>query len=811
MCASIDTTINSSGTETVSSGGLASGATVNAGGTQSVLSGGSAVGTTVNSAGTQTVASGGTAIDTVISSGGVQNVISGATIVDADVLSGGVQNVISGGAASAATISAGGTQTVTSGTAYATTVSSGGSLLVNTAGLGVDTVLRGGTLAVSLGGTTSGTTVNSGSTETLSSGGTASGTTVNSGGTQSVLGGGTAYATTINSGGLQYVDGVIEGYAYNATVNSGGTQEVAFGGYASGTLVNSGGLQTVDPAGAAVDTTLAGGTQIVSSGGSVTATLVTEGGTEDILAGGYASGTTVSSGTVIVDGTATNLSVGSGASVTGTGTVASDLTLTSGSTLVASTLGSGLKVDGTLNFESSSTYHVSVNAAGLSGVTAVVGNVIINGASLTLTANAGSYSAGARYTILTYTGTESGSFSAVNADFAYLTPAVSYAAGVIAVTLDATQAFRSSGFAAAASTINQRNVASALTRTYDAGGNALTAALVTASNAQAVNALTQTSGDEAAVFRQIAEQRTWQAQDVIAQRLAGGTQAAPSNTGNDLWVSADYSYTHESGDDTSGSGAYQDHSANLTVGYDRAVSPALRVGAALAVNDDTEQFSGRSANARSDGMQALLYGAWAPPSTSVYVNGMVGAGYWDNALTRSLQLGTLSGTADGSLHTTSVAAYVETGLQLASSFGIWEPYAGLRAGHYAQQGFAETGGGVFDLDYAAANSNAVSSLLGVRLLKGAGVLFSHPLSWQADLAWEHQLGSTTQSVSAAFADAPAQTYQVFGTPSDRDAARLGMGASWQPTNRTTVFARVAAEVGSHARDYGVTAGAQWKW
>jgi autotransporter passenger strand-loop-strand repeat protein len=158
----------------------------------------------------------------------------------------------------------------------------------------------------------------------------ASNTTINSGGTQDVLAGGTAYDTTVNSAGLQYIDGATKGYAYSTTVNSGATQEVAFGG-------------------TAVDTLVRGGTQQVDSGGTAISTTITSGGVDDILAGGSASYTSVSSGTVIVDGTASDLALGAGALVTGTGTVTTDLSFTSGSTLQANTLGTGLHISGTLD------------------------------------------------------------------------------------------------------------------------------------------------------------------------------------------------------------------------------------------------------------------------------------------------------------------------------------------------------------------------------------------------------------------------------------------------------------------------------
>jgi autotransporter passenger strand-loop-strand repeat protein len=809
------TVVSSGGQQLVQAGGSAVSATV-FGGQQNVSSGGTTMSTTVNFRGKQNVLSGGTAIGTTVSSGGQQEVFLGGATTSAIIDSLGRQDINLGGSATGTTVNFNGVQFVHSGgIATGTTINSGGSQSVDAGGTATSaTANSGGYQTVNSGGVASSTIVNSDGGQVISSGGMASGATVNAGGRQAILGGGVASSTIINSGGLQYVDGVVQGYAYNAVVNSGGTQEVAFGGYASGTVVSAGGAQQVDSAGSAVATTVAGGAQLVLSGGSATTTLVSLGGLQNIEAGGYASGTTVSSGTVLVNGTGANLTLLDGSTVTGTGMIASDLPVGSGATLLASTLGAGLTVNGTLTLGGGSNYSVVVNAAGLSGVTSVLGNVVIaNGAVLNVSANPGSYSAGTAYKIVTYTGTQSGTFTTVNADFAYLTPSVAYTGGAIVVTLNAAPSFTSVGFAAAASTQNQINVASALTSIYNAGGNALTATLIGASSGQASDALTQLAGDEAVVFRQTAARRTGQMQGAVAQRLAdsSGALASAAGSGQDMWVSADYSHSHEGGEGGLGSGAYGDNSARVTLGYDRAVSPTVRAGAALAVNNDTLQFSDRAAHARSDGVQAVLYGGWRPQAGLFYVNGMVGVGYWDNAQSRTVAVGSLSGTANGVFHTSALAAYLESGLKVGVPYGIWQPYLGLRAGHYTQGGFAESGGGAIDLAYSAASSNALSSVLGVRFTRRAGAVRGKSIDLQAELAWEHRFGGMSQSLNAAFVDAPAATYQVFGTPSSRDTASMSVGAQWHWSELTTLYARVSADAGANEHDYGVTVSAQWKW
>jgi autotransporter passenger strand-loop-strand repeat protein len=674
-------------------------------------------------------------------------------------------------------------------------------------------VNSGGSQVVSSGGVASAATINSGGSQSIVSGGTANQTTVGSGGSQLVLAGGVSNDAMVNSGGYQYIDGVVEGYAYNATVNSGGVQEVATGGTAQGTLV-------------------AGGTQQVDSGGLATSTTVNNGGVQDILAGGSATGTTVSSGTVIVDGTASNLTVGSGAVVTGTGTVMPGLTMTSGSTLVQNTLGAGLHVSGTLSLESGSTYNVTLSPGGTSGTAAVTGNLTIgSGAALTLTSLSGTYSVGTTYTVLTYTGLQTGAFGTVTSNFAYLTPGVAYSSGVVTVTLNAPSTTGTSGtttttgsgttattttttngsgntfsFALAGDSLNQNNVASALTANYGKGGSAVTNALLVTTVAQAYSALDELSGVDAVPFRQIAEARTGQAQDTVAQHLASLDPA----TQHGLWVSAAYQQTSVDGDAALGSSPYDDHSTAVTLGYDQRLTQTVRAGAALMFNNDNVDFSSDGASARTDGVQAELYGSWTPAGSPLYATGIAGLGYWNNRLSRQVSVGAVSNQDSSTFNTSSLALYGEAGLKLAFAVGTVQPYAALSTGHYAQQGATE-GGGVTALTYASANTNALSSILGARFLKQGMWLFGHALDLQADISWEHRLTGADQSLTAALADAPQESWQVFGTPSDRNAAKLQIGADWQVASRTKVFARLGAEYGTNTHDYGGELGAQWKW
>ena len=259
----INTTINSGGTENVYEGGIASSTTINNGGWQNVYYGATTNYTTITAGGVQcssgtvnnTIINGGwqnvygVALNTTINGGyqityeggavtstiinnGEQHVNAGVTAVDTTI-NGGVQLVFGGGAASSTTIN-GGYQEIYSGATASSTTINGGQQNVH--GAVTATAIDGGTQLIYEGGVASTTTINGGG-QFIYYSGTSSSTTINMGGIQWIYEDGTASSTTINNGGVQHIYG--DGTATDTTINSGGTQNISSYGYAN-TVINNG-------------------------------------------------------------------------------------------------------------------------------------------------------------------------------------------------------------------------------------------------------------------------------------------------------------------------------------------------------------------------------------------------------------------------------------------------------------------------------------------------------------------------------------------------------------------------------------------
>ncbi len=178
-----------------------------------------------------------------------------------------------------------------------------------------------------------------------------------------------------------------------------------------------------------------GGTQslILEGSGSLSgpvsgATTLTLNGTEWSLGGASSAMTTnVQAGTLRVNGSlTTGLQLGSGTTLTGTGTVVGNVTSPTGTTLSpgGSAAPGTLTVTGNYTQESGSTLAIRTTSAAASKL-AVTGTATMGGA-LSVTSTGSGYGDSTTYTILTATGGLSGAFTAITGSDATLTPTATF-------------------------------------------------------------------------------------------------------------------------------------------------------------------------------------------------------------------------------------------------------------------------------------------------------------------------------------------------------------------------------------------------
>jgi autotransporter-associated beta strand protein len=312
------------------------------------------------------------------------------------------------------------------------------------------------------------------------------GVTKNGAGVLTLSGPGTyTGATLVNTGGLRA--GGANVFAPNSafTIAGGATLDLNNFNNSIGSLAGAGGVTL----GSATLATGNVGTSTIYSGDiSGTGGLTKVGAGAFTLAGTntYMGPTNINDGILDVTGTlASDVLVNSGGTLIGNGTIAG-LGVGNGGTVAP---GNGnsiatLNVLGNVAFAPGSVYQVNVNMAGQSDLIAASGHATLSGGSVLVS---GAPAPSVIYTILTAQTGVSGMFSSVAAPgFAFLTPELSYTPTSVLLELQQTRSF-----ASFATTPNQSHVAAALASLPT--GSALYQAVLTQTSAagvqQAFNAL----------------------------------------------------------------------------------------------------------------------------------------------------------------------------------------------------------------------------------------------------------------------------------------------------------------------------------
>src|SRR5262245_29977106 len=140
----------------------------------------------------------------------------------------------------------------------------------------------------------------------------------------------------------------------------------------------------------------------------------------------YTGDTNVNEGVLNVSGSLVSaVSVNEGGTLTGTGTIGG-LSVGSGGIVAPGNSIGTLRVAGDMSFDEGSIYRVKANAAGKSAMISATGAASIDGGTVQVLAQSGTYARQTRYTILTASGGVDGQFTDVASNLAFLTPLLSY-------------------------------------------------------------------------------------------------------------------------------------------------------------------------------------------------------------------------------------------------------------------------------------------------------------------------------------------------------------------------------------------------
>jgi uncharacterized protein with beta-barrel porin domain len=222
------------------------------------------------------------------------------------------------------------------------------------------------------------------------------------------------------------------------------------------------------------------------------------------------------------------------------------------------------------------------------------------------------------------------------------------------------------------------------------------------------------------------------------------------------------------------------------------VGSSTVIGAAAGLTSASMNFTNGD-HIDNTGFQGAGYGRW--DGSAWYVRGFAGYGQYSNNSSRYVTILNVVQKAEASYNTKVAAGYGELGFKgWENSAGGFVPFAGLGVAWGSNDAFTEHGSSG-DLDVAAASGTRLTSSLGAEFVTRT-TLNGTPFEGILRAAWQHVWTGGTQSVDAAFDEAPGGIGFTSTSTLAADLAAVTASGTWNVAPMTSLTVQYDGKFGS---------------
>lgn len=525
----------------------------------------------------------------------------------------------------------------------------------------------------------------------------------------------------------------------------------------------------------------------------------------------YTGTTYVAQGTLNLNGSvAGNAVVGSGAFLTGNGTVFGNLTVnyqgnvSPGNSIGQLTVGSYTNNGGN--------YDVEINGSGQSDQLISVGPAVINGGYVVVSTVDGTYDIGEVYTIVTassVTGTYSGAFAANS----LVMPVLSY---------DPTHVYLGLRLAVsnAAQTCNQFSVAEQLDNIGSPNSSlqAILNTLINLSVDDVADVLDEMSGQQhtsdlfatTAINRQFIRRMYDPIRHIVTSKLlvqsfyhpCYGCDYDVNHEDFEFWVEGGPKCTHVNG--TKSAHGFNMNGYELTIGAQKTFTPNVTCGLAGSYEKDHFHYA-CPGKGRSQTWFGGAYGLYR--SLFHYVLADVAYSFSSNTMHRFINIGPSTYRTYSKPRISQITFYGETGVDYQYGGLLIQPFGGLEVGAFKRMRTVESGTSDWNLIVNKKERATVTSRLGVHLT--ANHLPYHS-SLSCDIAWNKRLTSDNNSISEQFVNF-GDKFTIDGVIIDSNSLDLAITGSTTLYDCWRFYVEGAAEVWNRAYNLNFIGGVEFTW
>jgi len=563
-----------------------------------------------------------------------------------------------------------------------------------------------------------------------------------------------------------------------------------------------------------------------------------------------------------------DVSVLSGGSLSGVGTIVGNINMQDGGKLAPGLSIGTLNVTGNVTFTSGSIFLANATPTPTDvGKLAVTGTATLGGATVRVQAQTATYAPSTQYTILT-AGSLSGQFnSTVTTNLVFLTPSLTYDTvnNKVVLTLTCDPGIdcgngpggpgggggggggtSGAGFAAVAQTANQNAVATALN-----GGVATNPVILAVLNQTADGARQAFDSLSGEVFGSVHNVQAGETQFARSAMLARMRQAsyagyvgelgalafggpeltyagdnangayaadirpavpgkAPARTGDrsrDLtfWAQGLGGWGHTDSDGNAAS--VRGRFGGFLSGVDARFGETLRAGFLAGYMRSDLNADARSSSA---GIDSVQIGAYASGKLGA-LNVRTGASYSFDSIdvSRGIFFPGFTDQTKASFHGNVGQVFGEVGYGMTLGHVAVEPLAGLAYVHVHDNSFVESGGAAA-LTGSSAHENIGYSFLGARVATVLPLANGTALVPRISAQWQYAFGDVTPVAGLAF-QGMGTAFSVAGVPIARNAALLETGFDWRFSPQAKLGAYYQGELAAHAESHAFKGTFSWNF
>ncbi|SUB02538.1 Extracellular serine protease precursor [Pannonibacter phragmitetus] len=494
--------------------------------------------------------------------------------------------------------------------------------------------------------------------------------------------------------------------------------------------------------------------------------------------------------------------IGNGGKLGGSGTIGG-IVANSGAVVAPGYSPGTLVVTGAVSFLGGSVYQVDATPSGRHDLIIASGAVTIeSAASVQVLGENGFYRPQTTYAIITSADAVNGTFGSVSSNFALLSPALTYDAKNVYLTLN----YNGLTFADFARTDNQRSTARAVMGLPV--GDTLYDALAVLSGSEIAPALDQLSGEAYASAGTVIQQQSSYLRDAVGARLRQGfaahealasaaDAAGPRRSsmggehGVTIWAQGHGGWGRAF--DGNNAATISSSLAGFLAGVDAGIGENARAGVVAGFSQSRFDVTSRNSSGDIDNYEVGVYGG--ARFGGVALKGGASYGLHDVSLDRSIAIRGFSASTQSGYRQEAAQVFGEASYGFSAGQVAIEPFAGLAFVHLAGAS-AQENGTPAALTVRLEDQNTFYTSLGMRAATQVNIM-GRTFTPSVSLGWQHAFGDMAPVAAMRFGSSTSP-FEVKGVPVARNTALIGLGLSHSFTDRASVQVNYKSQISSKA-------------